>query len=495
MLLERMVEVIGLGTGGLNDLDQSLYGKLKEAGTIYMRTKDFPLAKFLEEQGIKIISFDSVYEKEGDFESVYRSICKQLIDRLEQERRIIYCVPGHPRVAERTVRILMEEGETKGFQVKILGGHSFLDQAFISFGFDPIDGFLLLDGTSLRDSDLNPSQHTLIAQIYDRMVASDVKLTLMSFYPDEYPVWIGSYLGTDREELTKMPLFQIDQEGNWNNFSLLYVPPVEDEQVLYRRFSYVKDIVATLRSPEGCPWDREQTHQSLRKYLIEETYEVLEAIDVADPDALQEELGDLLLQILLHSQIAEEDGYFNIFDVINTLSEKLIRRHPHVFAENKINNTNEALTNWQNMKNKEKRLKGINPEYVSILDDLPKGLPSLVMAYQLQKKAAEVGFDWDTQQEVLKKVEEEWQEFQQASGTDEKTKEFGDLLFALVNLARFMKIDPEESLAKTNLKFKQRFRYIEQKFHFNKEKLTEASLEEMEQLWQEAKKVERSRKK
>lgn len=481
------IEVIGLGAGRVEDLESSLLKRMQEVGTIYIRTTDFPLVSYLESNGIQIQSFDHIYEAYDQFDAVYDAIAKRLIALANENRQVLYAVPGHPRVAERTVPLLLDAGKREGLEIRIYGGHSFLDQVFHSFGFDPIEGFLLLDATSIQEKMLNPAMHTVIAQVYDRLTASDVKLTLMQSYPDEYVVWMGSYLGTEQEQIQSLPLYEIDQIDDWNNFSLLYVPPAADEEVYYRQFTYAKDIVAILRSPEGCPWDREQTHESIRKNLLEETYEVLEAIDTGDLDNLQEELGDLLLQILLHSQMTAEAGYFDMNDVIQSLNKKLIYRHPHVFGEKKAGDANEALQNWQEMKVREKAAKGLTDKSSSQLSGIPRDLPALMTAYKLQKKAAAVGFDWTELRDVQQKVEEEWKELHDAIDAEHRLEEFGDLLFALVNLARFMKIDPEQALAKANLKFKERFAYIEENLRSRNLELSATPLAEMERLWQEAK--------
>jgi tetrapyrrole methylase family protein/MazG family protein len=250
--------------------------------------------------------------------------------------------------------------------------------------------------------------------------------------------------------------------------------------------------VATLRSPEGCPWDREQTHASLRKNMIEEMYEVLETIDDDDPDAMCEELGDLMLQIVLHSQIEEEIGTFSVYDVINGLNEKLIRRHPHVFGNRSAANSDEALANWQEMKQQEKQRKGIEANRQSVLAGVPRGLPSLLKAWKIQKKAATVGFDWERVEDVVAKVQEEVDELLVEIRRDNKVlqrEEFGDLLFATVNLSRFLQIDPEEALALANVKFTKRFTYIEQQLRLKGQSLKDTSLQEMEQLWQMSKNV------
>jgi tetrapyrrole methylase family protein/MazG family protein len=229
--------------------------------------------------------------------------------------------------------------------------------------------------------------------------------------------------------------------------------------------------------------------------LIEETYEVLETIDDDDPDAMCEELGDLMLQVMLHSQMEEETGAFTVYDVIGTLNEKLIRRHPHVFGQNKAENADEALVNWNAMKDEEKRKKGIDVQQLSVLSGVPRDLPGLMKAWKLQKKAAVVGFDWSDIRDVFGKVEEEMVELKEAmadhtpEARQHQMEELGDLLFALVNLARFLKVDPEEALAQTNVKFVKRFSYIEQQLRIRGISFDQTDLPEMEAYWQEAKKV------
>jgi len=249
--------------------------------------------------------------------------------------------------------------------------------------------------------------------------------------------------------------------------------------------------VEILRSPNGCPWDREQTHASIRKNLIEETYEVLETIDDDDPAAMCEELGDLLLQIMLHSQMEAETGAFDIYDVIAELNEKLIRRHPHVFGERDASDAEDALRNWNAVKAEEKRSKGIDVERLSALAGVPRDLPGLMKAYKLQKKAAQVGFDWDRVEDVYAKIEEELSELKSAA-EDERSEELGDLLFAIVNLARFMRIDPEEALAGANRKFVFRFRHIEERLREAGRSWDDTNLQEMESWWQEAKKLSKN---
>ncbi len=499
MSIQPQLTVVGLGTGDENQLTLGVWRKLEAAGArggaIFLRTREHPMVAMLDHHGLRYETFDAVYEAHEGFDAVYEQIASQLIERAKAANsgEVLYAVPGHPMVAERTVQLLRERCPAEGVLLTLMGGESFLDQAFLRLGFDPIEGFQLLDGTSLTAGGLNPQLHTLIGQVYDVYTASDVKLTLMELYPDDYPVVVGHALGVAGEErVREVPLYELDRVEGYGNLSLVWVPRTDREDVRSRTFTRLHEIVAILRSPEGCPWDREQTHRSLRKNLIEEAYEVLETIDEDDPDHMCEELGDLLLQIMLHSQIEAEDGTFTVFDVIRELNEKLVRRHPHVFGTAQAGDADEALGNWQQIKEEEKRKKGINPGDLPLLSGVPRELPGLMKAYKLQKKAAEVGFDWGTKEEVLPVVESELAEVKEAIerfGKAEQQEELGDLFFAVVNLARFLKVDPEEAMADANRKFYERFGYIEKQLRLKGKSFDQTDLQEMESLWQEAKKV------
>ena len=256
-------------------------------------------------------------------------------------------------------------------------------------------------------------------------------------------------------------------------------------------FQSLVAIMERLRSEKGCPWDREQTRESLKPYLIEETYEVLEALDKDEPDRIKEELGDLLFQILFHAQVAREQGEFDINDVITSNIEKMIHRHPHVFADKSVSSSKEVLVNWEEIKKNETK----NRHRKSILDGVPAPLPALLKAHRIQERAARVGFDWDDIKDVISKVDEELGELKKA--VSEKSKkhieeELGDLIFAVVNLSRFVKVNPEEALRKCIDKFKERFYQIETELSKNGKKLKDTSLEEMDEIWNRAKKKQNS---
>lgn len=238
----------------------------------------------------------------------------------------------------------------------------------------------------------------------------------------------------------------------------------------------------TLLSPEGCPWDREQTHDSLTRYLIEETYEVIEAIGEGEMDKLQEELGDLLLQVVFHAALAERDGHFNLDDVADTVNQKMISRHPHVFGKMEINTSDEVMQNWEGFKREEGKK--------SILEGVPRILPALLRAYKLQEKAQRVGFDWPQISGALEKLQEEIEEYAIASQNhdpDQIEDEMGDILFAAVNIARMSGVEPEQALQRSNDKFTRRFQHIEKRLREEGSVLEEAGLERMDALWDDAK--------
>ena len=245
-------------------------------------------------------------------------------------------------------------------------------------------------------------------------------------------------------------------------------------------------ITDTLMGEDGCPWDKVQTRESLKPYLVEETYEVLDALDANDPEKIKDELGDLLYQILFHSKISSLKGEFDFRDVIDNLSEKMVRRHPHVFKEGELNTPDQVVKQWEEIKRNEKN----QANQKSILDNIPKNLPSLLRAQKLQKKAAKEGFDWDQISDVFDKLDEEIAEFKEAvlkKKSADIQNEIGDIIFVITNIAKCYKIDAEEALRSTNNKFIKRFQYIEQKIEAKGKTLKDTPLEEMERYWQESK--------
>lgn len=250
-----------------------------------------------------------------------------------------------------------------------------------------------------------------------------------------------------------------------------------------------QEIIAQLRSPDGCPWDKKQTHTSLRPYLLEETYEALDALDRGDWNSLKEELGDLLLQIALHAQIAQENMEFRMADVLTGINRKIVFRHPHVFKDWNVDGEHQVVQNWETLKVQEREENG-NVKESGLLDGVPSSYPALAQAQAIQERAARVGFDWKEIDPVLEKVQEELEEIRTARNDKERTDEFGDLLFSLVNLIRWNKIDAESALRQTNKKFRKRFAFLESKAKEEGRQLNQMSLDEMDKLWEEAKRFD-----
>lgn len=482
------IMIIGLGASDLEQLPLGIYKKLKSAQYLYVRTEQHPVLEELRAEGLSFTSFDAIYEKNDQFEDVYQEIVRQLLE-LAKEHSIIYAVPGHPLVAEQTVQLLIEAEKQEKVKIRIEGGQSFLDPIFGALRIDPIEGFQLLDGTSFKRDEVQMNAHVLIGQVYDAFSASEVKLTLMEKYPDDYEVTIVTAAGSTAESLTKVPLFELDRVMKLDNLTTLYVPPIHEKENRLKEWQTLRQIVAELRGPNGCPWDKEQTHTTLKKYAVEEVYELLQAIDEEDDDHIVEELGDVLLQVFLHAQIGEDNGYFSMEDVLNSIADKMVRRHPHVFGNVKADNTEDVLRNWQQIKSEENR-----NSVDSLLEGEMRTDSSLLTSFNYQKKVAKIGFDWPDVTGAWEKFEEELDEWkiELAEGTkDSQVDELGDVLFTIVNLARFYSLSPEQAMIQANKKFKSRFQFIEQSVKNGKGDFSYYSLEELDQYWKDAKKLER----
>lgn len=479
--MKGKIEVVGLGAGDVNQLPLGIYKQLTSSRTtIVTRTMDHPVIQSLQSEGIKFESYDEFYKQEDQFGDVYKRIVRDLLEKASNHS-IIYAVPGHPMLAEKTVQLLRSQTD---IVVEVSGGQSYLDALFTSLNIDPIEGFQFVDATGFNRRELNYRHHLIFCQVYDRFVASEVKLSLLEDLPYDYEVIIIEAAGSETEVVRKVPLEELDYDMEISNLTSVYVPPASDD-VLNHTFLHLKEVIETLRGPKGCAWDKAQTHETLREYIIEETYELIDAINAQDDEGMIEELGDVLLQVLLHSQIGEDNGYFTIDDVIQTLTVKMIHRHPHVFKEKEVDSLNEITKNWDELKQEEK-----GDTRHSVLDGIPSYLPALLKANKIQKKAAKVGFDWDDVNDIWDKINEEITEVKEAlhqGDTEEITKEFGDVLFALVNLLRFYDVNPEMALESTNRKFKERFTHIEQELRKRDKDIRHSTVEEMDYYWDEAK--------
>ena len=352
-----------------------------------------------------------------------------------------------------------------------------ITSVFETLRIAPPSRLILLEARTLSAAHVPPyppDMPALLTGVNSGELAGCVKTVLLAAYPKEHEVtWVNS--GKRQAE----SVAELQGEG-FSDDLCLYVPALSEGA----SFESFAEIVAHLRAPDGCPWDKEQTHETLRKHLLEESYEAISAIDSGGFADMREEFGDLLLQIVLQSQIANEEGQFNINQVVQGIHSKIVRRHPHVFGDVELDGVDGVLANWEKLKEKER---GKKKDGKGLLDGVPIALPALNQAQEYQDRAARVGFDWPEIEGVLEKIAEEIEEVRQATNEAELTSELGDLLFALVNLARWKKIDAESALRGTNMKFKKRFGYVELGAKKQERNLSELSLDEMESLWQEAK--------
>jgi tetrapyrrole methylase family protein/MazG family protein len=477
------ITILGLGPGDPALLTRQAWDVLENITEIYLRTHLHPvIAGFPAE--LRVHSFDNYYEDETSFEKVYEKIVDKVLSLGQRETGVVYGVPGHPFVAEATTPEIARRAEVEGIPVTLVEGLSFVESTFGLLGIDPFPHMALVDALELSAAHhppFPPSAPAIIAQIHSPNVASHVKLTLMAVYPDYHPVKLVHGAGTTKSLVESVSLYEIDRSPEIGLLTALYVPPLNGSS----SFEGFQEVVAHLRAPDGCPWDREQTHLSLRPFLLEETYEVLTALDEEDQQALGEELGDLLLQIVLHAQIASEYGEFSMVNVIEGIQDKLIRRHPHVFGDLDINDQQEVLENWEKLKFAERE--EVESEGNGVLKGVSPALPALVQAETYQDRVNRVGFDWPNVQGVFQKIAEEISEVQQAESAEEKEAEIGDLLFAVVNLARWFKIDAESALRAANTRFRNRFEDLETEVRNQGSDVSALTLEELDELWNSVK--------
>lgn len=477
--------IVGLGPGSKDYLTLEALDVILAAEMVYVRTMKHPVIDYLIEKGATFKSFDDHYESGETFEAVYESIAESVYSKLTAGD-VIYAVPGNPFVAESTVERLLDKVES--VQLKVVHGASFIDAIVTTLRIDPVYGLKIIDGLTIDQMVPDVTSDALIIQVYDQRVASNVKLKLMSYYDDEQEVIVVRGAGIEGEEVIQhVPLYELDRVDCLDHLTSVYIKAVKEED---RKKFFLNDLIGVmtkLRSQDGCPWDREQTHESLRRYIIEEAYEVIEAIEDDDLWGLEEELGDLLLQVVFHSEIANENGYFDMNDVITGIYDKMIRRHPHVFSDTDVEDSDEVLVNWEAIKNEEKSEETVSES----IENIAKSFPPILRAEKIMKKIAKVGFDYPDVQGALDKVHEEVDEMIHAIETGDENhalEELGDVLFAVIDLARKLKFDPSEALTQTSDKVVARFSYVESNILAENKLLSEVSVEMMDKLWQNAKK-------
>ena len=490
-----IVTVVGLGPGPAGLVTQETLQAIASAKTAFVRTSRHPSATLVE----GAVSFDDEYERHDTFAEVYAAIASRVADAALREGSALYAVPGSPGVLEDGVRALTADAR---LDVRVLSAVSFLDLAWSRLGIDPVnDGVRLVDAHRFAESAADERGPFLVAQCHADWVLSEVKLAHEAARGDE-PVVVLHHLGLPDERVVHTTWNMIDRLEREHrlvadHLTSLYVPqlaaPVAGEMARLHR------LARTLR--EQCPWDQEQTHSSLVRYLIEETYEVVDALNALDPenpasdDALIEELGDLLYQVEFHATIAEQEGRFSLADVARATHDKLVRRHPHVFGDAKAETAGDVVTTWDEIKRKERATNApVDGEQKDFFAGVSRAAPSLSLAQKLQKRAAEAGFDWPDVEGAEAKLDEEIRELRSASGSGDPEAvrmELGDVLFSVVNVARKLGVDAETALRGAADKFVARFTTVQRLAVERNIDLEQCDLAQLDALWDDAKKLQR----
>ena len=480
------VVIVGLGPGPRNTVTQATLEAIERIDVQFVRTKRHPTADLMP----RATSFDSLYDTLPTFEDVYREITEAVVAAAAlQHGEVLYAVPGSPLILEASVAQLRADSRV---EVHVLPALSFLDLAWEALGIDPVNaGVRLIDGHRFALEASGERGPLLVAQVHADWVLSDVKLSHESANGNE-PVVLLHHLGLPDQRVEHTTWQELDRVLPADHLTTLYIPQMAEP--VAGELARLHQLARTLR--EQCPWDREQTHDSLIKHLIEETYEVVDAIeslDTNDPatdEAFIEELGDLLYQVEFHATIAEQQGRFSMADVARSIHDKLVRRHPHVFGDVVANSANDVVQTWDEVKREEK--KSVDGAASSTFTGVAKSGPSLQYATKIQKRAADVGFDWPNADGAFEKIIEESAEIRQAvalnSDPESVRMELGDLLFSVVNLSRHLGHDAEQALRGASDKFRHRFEQVEQLALSRDIDLASAPLEQLDALWDEVKK-------
>ena len=481
-----VVHVLGLGPGLAGLLTLQAMELMLAADEVLVRTSRHPCVEELVARGVRLRFLDHCYEGATDMEDAYRRMAQEVLRAAREKGAACYAVPGHPLAAERSVQLLLE-GEA---EVRLYAAVSFLDSVLVPLRKELLEGVLLVDGERLAAGEcgeLDPRLGLVVAQVDSRLKASDVKLALLETYPPGHDIAVVAAAGTEGERVETVPLEELDRGERFDHLTSLYVPPLPEAEI--RDFRRLLEVVARLRGPGGCPWDRRQTHETLARHMVEEAHEAVDAIRRGDREHLCEELGDLLLQVALHAQLGREEGTFDMRDVLRLIIDKLVRRHPHVFGEADLRTPEEVVARWEQIKAEEREDTAEEGATASLLDGVSEGLPALVHAFKLQSRAARVGFDWEAGSDVLPKLGEELRELEEAlrGGEGDLEGELGDMLFTLVNVCRHYRVDPEIALRRASRKFAARFREMERCCREEGRDMSGMTLEELDRLWEESK--------
>ncbi len=453
-------------------LTRAAWDAVLHAETLYLQTTEHPSAMPVTEAGLAFVSMDDLYESAADFEALNSAIA----DRLTAGGDCVYAVMGDGCFAQ--LPAIERAAKKRGFRVETLAGVSYAKAAFPE----------LQEGTVCTARSLpvriDRSAPLIVQELDSPIIAGEVKLRLSEIYPDSHPVTLATMQPDGHYHRRTFALESLDRCRKLFAGTVLYVPPVAFEQLTRYDYYDLVEVMKRLRAPDGCPWDREQTHKSIRRDLIEECYELNDAISEEDDAHIVEELGDVLMLVLFHATIADEQGRFNEGDVADGIVKKMIYRHPHVFGESKAKSAADVLVQWDELKRKEKHQKSATETLCAV----PKGFPALMRSEKIQRKARKVGFDWDNAEQALPKITEELEELKAAMRDNGNiAEEAGDLLFAVVNVTRLLGLDSEQILQDAADKFITRFAHMEELVRADGGTLDKRTLKELDEYWEKAK--------
>lgn len=443
------------------------------AETLYLQTAQHPSAQPVLDAGLAFVSMDDLYESAEDFDALNDAIA----DRLVSGEDCVYAVMGDGCFAQ--LPAIEKAAKKKGFRVDVLPGVSYAKAAF-----PKVQDAATFTARTLPKR-VDPAVPLCIQELDSPIIAGEVKLTLSELYPEDWPVTLATMQKDGHYAFRSFPLCELDRRHTLFAGSVLFVPPASfEERTRYGYYDLVT-VMQRLRAPGGCPWDREQTHESLKGDLIEECYELNDAIDEQDDAHIVEELGDVLMDVVFHSVIADEQGRFSENDVADGIVKKMVYRHPHVFGTEKAESSADVLKRWDELKQKEKNQK----TQKEVLCAVPKRFPALMRSSKVQKRARKVGFDWNDVSEALPKVYEELDELKAAmNGNGNVAEEAGDLLFAIVNVTRLLGLDSEQILHDATDKFITRFGKMEELAASDGLELSQLPLNVQDSYWEKAKK-------
>lgn len=470
------IYIVGLGPSDADQLTKKALEAIHSGRKNFLRTDQHESVNYFKDNEIPYLSFDGLYQKLDSFDQIYTRIYQELIQAAEKED-INYLVPGSPMIAEKTVKMLLDKLGPD--QYEVIQGLSFLEPVFTLCQLDPVEGFILVDGDNFHWTDFNPHLANLVTQVYNARILADLKLSLGEIYGDDHEVFLVSDAGLKSQKVDRVKVHALDRCQASYQTSLL-VPKLAQK----KNWQDLAKVMEELRGRHGCPWDLEQTHESICPDMIEESYEAVDAIKSGDLDQMVEELGDVLFQVYFHSQIAYEEGEFNLYDIWTQVTNKLIHRHPHVFDQEKYDEGN-----WDRIKDQSRGFK----TFAQRLEDI-RGLPALMRAQKITYQTGKIGFFWKDAQEVFSCVQEEMDELAQALAEGDSNhiqEEIGDVFYSLVNLCYALNYTAEDIMHQACKKIIHRLAKMEELAMKDQLDFQHLDFNQLENYWKLVKKIEK----